>query len=360
MKKYLFVDRDGTLIYEPSDFQIDSVEKFELLPNVISSLKKLQNAGFELVMVTNQDGLGSLNYPQEKFDLIQKLLLNILKSESISFNEILICPHKPEDLCLCRKPQTQLLYNYLSSSDWDRKSSAVIGDRKTDLDLANNLGVRGFQLGPSKNWREVTHLLIDSPRISKMQRVTKETKISMTLDLDGFGQCNVKTGLGFFDHMLEQVALHGKLNFCLQAEGDLHIDEHHLVEDVAILFGQAVKKALGGKQGIERYGSSSSQYLPMDESLAFVSLDLCGRPTFIFDGHLGTDKVGGLSSFMVKHFFKSFSDSVGASLHMKISGENPHHMVEALFKSFGRCLALAVARGKNNHDQMIPSTKGLL
>jgi len=298
----------------------------------------------------------SAAYPQKKFDFIQSLLIKILASEGIKFESILICPHLPKANCDCRKPKTKLLFSILSNSDWDRSQSAVIGDRESDLQLAENLGVRGFKLAEDLSWLDIAHSLLDHPRIASLERMTKETQIRIKIDLDGRGDCHARTGIGFFDHMLEQIAQHGKLNLRIDAVGDIHIDEHHLVEDVAIVFGQAIKKAIGNKFGIGRYGF----WVPMDEALAEVFIDFCGRPTFMFEGLLGSEKVGGLSPAMVKHFFKSMADSAGLSLHMKVRGENAHHMIEALFKAFGRSLRQAVARGSGLGPQEIPSTKGLL
>lgn len=353
MKQYLFVDRDGTLIREPADFQIDSVDKFQLLPGVVSALKRFISAGFELVMVTNQDGLGTPAYPQEKFDLIQKLLLDILATQGIHFKNILICPHKPEEGCRCRKPQTQLVREYLSSNNMDRENSYVIGDRTTDLELAENMGVTGILISDENNWAHIAHTILDRPRTANLQRDTNETQIFVQVDLDAEGPQKIATGIGFFDHMLEQLSRHGGFALKLEAQGDLHIDDHHLVEDTALSLGATLRKALGNKRGIGRYGF----WLPMDEADCKVTLDLSGRAEFQMRADLGVNRVGELNVEMIPHFFKSLADSLGMSLHIEVRGENSHHMVESMFKAVGRALRPAFA--KTNADG-IPSTKGIL
>ncbi len=355
MNSILFIDRDGTLILEPSDFQIDSVEKFKLLDDVIPSLIQLSKAGFKLVMITNQDGLGTDSNPQDKFDMIQNLLIGILNSQGIVFEDILICPHAPKDNCSCRKPKTQMVKKYLSSNDMNRESSYVIGDRVTDIELAENMGLKSFLISRDLSWKKITHQLLNQPRIATLTRKTKETDITVTVDLDGQGQdIKITTGIGFFDHMLEQLARHGSMNLNLNAIGDLHIDQHHLVEDVAITLGQAIKKALGEKRGIERFGF----LLPMDEASTQSAIDLSGRAHLSFTAPFTTSHVGELSVEMIPHFFKSLTESIGMSLQMETKGENNHHMVESMFKSVGRSLAQAFK--KSNLSQRVPSTKGIL
>jgi imidazoleglycerol-phosphate dehydratase/histidinol-phosphatase len=360
MKKYLFVDRDGTLIEEPSDFQIDSVAKFRLKPRVLASLRRFVSAGYRLVMVSNQDRLGSDQYPQAAFDEIQNLLLGILGSEGILFEKIFICPHGPEEKCPCRKPSTSMLSSFLASSDWDRSLSAMVGDRDVDVELGNRLGVRPFLLTADLGWEEIAHQVLDQPRQFSISRETTETQIRVKVDLDGTGLAKVVTGIGFLDHMLALFAFHGKMNLEVLAKGDLHIDDHHLVEDVALCLGSAISKALGDRRGIGRYAF----WLPMDESSAALTMDICGRSNLVYEVQIHTDRVGGMSREMIKHFFKSFSDSLGLSLHVRASGENSHHIVEGIFKAFGRCLGEAVRRSEvtRNSSELtaVPSSKGLL
>lgn len=354
MTKYLFIDRDGTLIKEPEDFQIDSIEKFELLPDVISSLISLSQAGFKFLMVTNQDGLGTDQNPIEKFDMIQNLLVQIFKSQNVFFEEVLICPHTPQDQCSCRKPKTQLLKKYLQSNDMDRENSYVIGDRTTDIELAENMGLKSFLLKGNVTWAFLTNQILNQPRQALIHRKTKETDIQVEVRLEGKNEIQISTGLGFFDHMLEQLARHGSFDLNLKALGDLHIDQHHLVEDVAITLGQALKKSLGEKRNIQRF----SYLLPMDEALTQTAIDLSGRAHLNFDVNLTTPFVGELSTEMVEHFFKSLTESLGMSLHIKTEGKNNHHMVESIFKSVGRCLGQAFKVEASNTG--IPSTKGVL
>jgi len=348
-RKILFVDRDGTLIAEPADFQIDSVEKFRLLPGVIPALIALRDAGWRFVMVTNQDGLGTKKYPKRKWTQIQNLLLGILSSQGIAFDSVLVCPHFEKDRCLCRKPQLGLMKEILADPGWDRTRSRVIGDRETDLALAANMGIEGIKMG---TWPEIAARLLGARRVGAVERKTKETTITAAVDLDGDGTAKVKTGIGFFDHMLEQIAKHGGFDLSLSAKGDLHIDEHHTVEDAGLAIGAALKMALGDKVGIGRYGFS----LPMDETSASALLDLSGRAYFKFDGEFPRESVGGLSTEMVPHFFRSLSDALGATLHLSVKGENSHHMVESCFKAVGRALRAAARGGERG----LPSTKGAL
>ncbi|MDX1509250.1 MAG: bifunctional histidinol-phosphatase/imidazoleglycerol-phosphate dehydratase HisB [Woeseiaceae bacterium] len=353
--KALFVDRDGTLIEEPADFQVDALDKVRLVPGVIPALLELGRAGYELVMVSNQDGLGSDAFPQAQFDACQQHVLSIFESQGIRFSEIFICPHTEADQCECRKPRAGLLTRYLASNDIDTARSAVIGDRETDLQLAERIGVRGIRVNSgdgSLDWPAVAELLCHSERVATRQRNTNETRIRCAVNLDADRDVRVSTGIGFFDHMLEQVARHAAISLQIDCEGDLHVDEHHTVEDVAIVLGQAIRDALDNKRGIARYGF----VLPMDESEAHASLDLSGRYAFEFAAQFPRDNVGGLSTEMVEHFFRSFAESLGAALHLRIRGRNTHHMVEAGFKSLGRCLRQAVRRDGNQ----LPSTKGML
>ena len=353
MKPYLFIDRDGTLMEEPADEQIDSLEKFALLPALIPALLDLSRAGYHLVMVSNQDGLGTAAYPAEKFEMIQGLLLKMLKSQGIEFEEVLICPHTSTAECRCRKPQTQMVKHYLASNEMDRERSYVIGDRATDLAMAENMAISGLLLTPDFGWKEIARLILQKPRIAEVKRKSNETEIHARVALEGQNHIEIQTGIGFFDHMLEQLARHGGFDLFLQAKGDLHIDDHHLVEDVALTVGTALRKALGEKRGIQRYGF----WLPMDEASTRTTLDLSGRAHFKMQAHFPTANVGGLSTEMVPHFFRSLADSMAMSLHIETVGENSHHMVEGTFKSVGRSLRQAFAK---SDDNAIPSTKGFL
>jgi len=352
-RKFLFIDRDGTLIEEPADKQIDTLDKLVLEPNVIASMLALQAKGYVLVMVSNQDGLGSESYAQESFDLVQEKLMGLLSSQGIQFEAILICPHMPADNCECRKPRLGLVLNYLSLEDIDRARSFVIGDRQTDLLLAENMRLPGILYSrASNNWQDIVMKLSDNQRRVTLQRETNETTIKVAVDLDVSSPISINTQLGFFDHMLEQLAKHAGISVRLEAVGDMHVDEHHLVEDSALVLGQAIRNALGDKLGINRYGF----LLPMDEALAQVAIDLSGRPYFVFEGRFVREKVGELSTELVPHFFRSFAESLGASLNIKVSGENEHHMIESLFKAVGRALRQAIAVSGND----LPSTKGVL
>ncbi|MDH3352212.1 MAG: bifunctional histidinol-phosphatase/imidazoleglycerol-phosphate dehydratase HisB [Gammaproteobacteria bacterium] len=354
--KVLFIDRDGTLIEEPEDNQVDAVEKIKLVDFVIPALIELAKHGFRFVMVSNQDGLGSESFPQDQFDVCHAHALGLFTSQGIAFDEIFICPHLPDDNCECRKPRTGLLTRYLAATDIDLAASAVIGDRATDLALAERIGVRGLLVNvdddEARTWPELVDLLCYSDRVATVERNTNETRISATVNLDTSNPIRVSTGIGFYDHMLEQIAKHGGFALTLQCDGDLEIDEHHTVEDTAICLGTSLRKALGNKFGIGRYGF----LVPMDESEAKVALDLSGRASFKFTGKFQRDNVGELSTEMVEHFFRSFADSLGAALHIEVTGENTHHMIEACFKSVGRALRQAV----NRDGTELPSTKGML
>lgn len=354
--RILFIDRDGTLIQEPADFQVDAVQKVQLVDGVIPALLELQHHGFRLVMVSNQDGLGTAAFPQHQFDTAHDFVMNLLESQGIVFDAVFICPHLPEDNCECRKPRTGLLTAYLAATDIDVRQSAVIGDRDTDLELAERIGVRGLQVNAatsaSLSWPQIVELLCYSDRTATESRETSETKIVCSVNLDSSTNVAVHSGIGFYDHMLEQIAKHGNFGLQLSCAGDLHIDEHHTVEDTAICLGTAIRKALGNKYGIGRYGF----LLPMDESEAKISLDLSGRSTFRFSATFPRDNVGELSTEMVEHFFRSFADSLQAALHIEVVGENTHHMIEACFKSLGRVLRQAIARSGTE----LPSTKGVL
>jgi len=352
-RRILFVDRDGTLIIEPPDHQIDSLEKLELVPGIIPALLALQKAGYELVIVSNQDGLGTASYAQADYDLVQEKMLSLFDSQGITFKAIHIDEHFAHEGSPNRKPEIGMVLDYLKSGELNLQDSWVIGDRDTDLQLASNMGIGGFKLEQGKlDWMQIQHQLINRPRQAMISRKTNETDIRVLVDLDAGGSSNCNTGIGFFDHMLDQLASHGNFRLELSCAGDLEIDEHHTVEDCALALGQALDQALADRRGIGRYGFT----LPMDESLAQVAIDLSGRPIFEFDAAFGRDQVGELSTEMVRHFFASLSHSLRAAIHMQVNGENTHHMIEALFKGAGRALRPALAR--SGHD--LPSTKGTL
>jgi len=352
-RKILFVDRDGCLIEEPADQQIDSYEKLVLLPGVVAALQRFVAAGYRLVMVTNQDGLGTDSFPEADFNGPHALMLGIFASQGVRFDEVLIDRSFPHEQLDTRKPGIGLMRHYLSSDDWNRSASAMVGDRETDLQFAANLGVRGFRVGPQGvAWDSVAHQLLDAPRTATVVRHTKETRITVTVDLDRVAEPKVHTGLGFFDHMLEQIGKHGGFALELTCDGDTHIDEHHTIEDSALALGQALKQALGDKRGISRYGFT----LPMDESQASAALDLSGRPYFVFEGSFPRERVGDVPTELVPHFFHSVCETMGANLHLAVRGENAHHMVEGCFKVFARTLRQAIRR----EGSELPSTKGSL
>ena len=355
--RILFVDRDGTLIEEPADFQIDAYEKLRFVRNVIPAMLKLRDAGFEFVIVTNQDGLGTDAYPRESFDGPNDLMLQVFESQGIVFREVLVDGSWPADNAPTRKPGLGLVQHYLRDRGIDLDRSAMVGDRETDLQFARNLGIRGFQLrtaqfGGDWDWPAIAHELADAPRRARVQRDTKETRISVELDLDRSADADVATGLPFFDHMLDQIGKHGGIALKVRAEGDLHIDEHHTIEDTGIALGQALREALGDKRGIARYGFT----LPMDETLASAALDFGGRPYLVFEGSFRRERVGDMPTELVEHFFRSVCDAAALNLNLRVEGDNDHHKVEALFKAFARALRMAVRREGGE----LPSTKGVL
>lgn len=352
-RRILFLDRDGTLIIEPEDKQIDSLEKLQLVDGVIPALLELKQAGYEFVIVSNQDGLGTASNPVENFQPPHDKMLSLFSSQGINFVAEHIDPHFESDGSPNRKPGIGMLLEYLKSGDLNLEDSWVIGDRQTDLQLADNMGIGGILCGPDGvPWLEIAHRLCNRPRRASVQRDTNETKINVEVDLDASGGNEISTGIGFFDHMLDQIAAHGNFRLILSCKGDLEIDEHHTVEDCALALGQALDQALGDRRGIGRYGF----VLPMDESLAEVAIDLSGRPVFEFTANFPRDMVGGMSTEMVRHFFASISQSLRCALHLKVNGENTHHMVEGLFKGVGRALRPALAK----QGTELPSTKGVL
>ena len=356
VRRVLFVDRDGTLIEEPRDEQVDRLDKIRLMPDVVPSLLALRRAGFELVMVTNQDGLGTPSLPQEAFDLAHAFTLGLFASQGISFDAIFVCPHFKRDGCACRKPRTGLVEEYLRQRPIDAARSYMIGDRDTDIEFAANLGITGLKVriggSPSETWTAIAERILSSARRARIERKTKETQVSVEVDLSREGPSRIATGLGFFDHMLEQVARHGGFALDLACRGDLHIDEHHTIEDCALALGAALREALGDKQGIARYGF----LLAMDEAEAQVALDLSGRPYFVWEGRFDRERVGEMPTELVPHFFRSLAETLGAALHIKVSGENSHHMIESCFKGVGRSLRQAIRR----EGTELPSTKGVL
>jgi imidazoleglycerol-phosphate dehydratase/histidinol-phosphatase len=356
MTPTLFIDRDGTLVEEPPDEQVDRLDKIRLMPGVIPALLALRRAGYSLVMVTNQDGLGSASLPEPAFREAHEFILALFASQGIAFDAVLICPHFPHDGCDCRKPGTRLVEEYLARAPMDPVRSAVIGDRATDLELAARLGIAGLRVerdGPAEHrWDAIARRLTGHHRTAAVERKTRETDIRVRVDLDAEDPVRIATGIGFFDHMLEQVARHGGFALELDCRGDLAVDEHHTVEDCALALGQALKAALGDKRGIGRYGF----LLAMDEAEAQVALDLSGRAYFVFEGRFAREAVGGLPTELVPHFFRSLADQLGCALHLTVRGENAHHMVESCFKGVGRALRQAL----RVEGTALPSSKGVL
>lgn len=353
--KILFLDRDGTLIEEPSDEQVDRLEKVRLVAGVIPALIELKAAGYKFVIVSNQDGLGTDSFPRENFEAVRAYVLALFQSQGIEFIAEFYCPHFAADGCACRKPRVGLLTEFLANLDLDRTSSAVIGDRTTDLELAANLGLKALRIGGedfAESWAGIAHQLTGMARQASVSRRTNETSIAVEIDLDRVQNPDVITGIGFFDHMLEQLGKHGGFALTVRCNGDLHVDEHHTVEDVALAVGEALRAALGDKLGINRYGF----VLPMDEAEAQVSLDLGGRPFLVFEGSFPRERVGELPTELVEHFFRSLAETLKAAIHIRVRGENAHHMIESCFKGLARCLRQAIAR----EGRELPSTKGML
>jgi imidazoleglycerol-phosphate dehydratase / histidinol-phosphatase len=353
----LFIDRDGTLVEEPADEQVDALEKVRLLPGVIPALLRLVDAGYRLVLVSNQDGRGTESFPEEDFQRTHDFIMELFASQGIHFEAEFICPHFPDDGCACRKPATGLITRFIAQYPPDLDRSFVLGDRDTDMAFAENLGLAGIRVGDgtadSLAWPEVARRILGGLRRATVTRGTAETRIRVEVDLDDpHGPVRAATGIGYYDHMLEQVAKHGGFAMELECSGDLHVDEHHTVEDVALALGEALRQALGTRRGIRRYGF----VLPMDETRAELSIDLGGRPYLVFHGEFHRERVGELPTELVPHFFRSLADSLRASIHVRLEGENDHHQVEGAFKALGRALRDAFRQEGGG----IPSTKGML
>lgn len=377
MKKVLFIDRDGTIIKEPADEQIDSFEKLEFYPKALSVLRKIANElDFELVMITNQDGLGTDVYPENTFWPVHNFIMQTLEGEGITFDKIVIDRTFAKDNAPTRKPNTGLLTEYFSEA-YDLANSFVIGDRLTDIELAKNLGSKGIYINDetflgtdeitvkrseldefigleSNDWDEIYAFLKAKARKASLTRNTNETKIQIDLNLDGTGKSNIETGIAFFDHMLDQIARHGQLDLDITVKGDLEVDEHHTIEDTAIALGEVFDEALGNKLGIERYGF----YLPMDDCLAQVAIDFGGRNWLVWEADFKREMIGKMPTEMFYHFFKSFTDGAKANLNIKAEGTNEHHKIEAIFKSFAKAIKAAVKR--DVEKMILPSTKGML
>ena len=357
MKKILFIDRDGTIIREPEDEQIDAFEKLQFVPRTISSLAFLrQHTDYEFVMVSNQDGLGTASFPEDTFWPVQNFIIDTLKGEGVEFDDILIDPTFPADNAPTRKPRTGLVEKYMTNPDYDMANSYVIGDRDTDRRFAQNIGCKFLQINPNDptSWERATAIAYGGERTAEVRRTTKETDISISLDLDGNGKCDIQTGLGFFDHMLEQIGKHGGMDLTIHCKGDLHVDEHHTIEDTALALGECILKALGDKRGIERYGYT----LPMDDCLCSVALDFGGRPWLVWDVTFQRAFIGDVPTEMFLHFFKSLSDAAKMNLNIKAEGQNEHHKIEGIFKALARSLKMAIRRDIYHYE--LPSTKGSL
>lgn len=356
MKRILFIDRDGTLIEEPHDEQIDSFDKLKFVNGVFRNLGFIRSQlDFTFVMVSNQDGLGTPSFPEETFWPVHNFILQTLEGEGITFDDILIDRHFPEDGAPTRKPGTALVKKYLDNPEYDIAGSYVIGDRETDRQFAKNMGCKALILSDNgMDWNKIAELLFAGERVAEVKRITKETDIHVKINLDGSGQCDIHTGLGFFDHMLEQIGKHGMMDMTIHTNGDLHVDEHHTIEDTAIALGECLLKALGDKRGIERYGYC----LPMDDCLCSVALDFGGRPWLVWDTCFNRERIGDMPTEMFLHFFKSLSDSARMNLNIKAEGTNEHHKIEGIFKAFARSLKMAVRRDIYHFE--LPSTKGML
>ena len=356
MKRILFIDRDGTIIAEPADEQIDSFSKLVFVPGMVRNLHFMRTRlDFEFVMVSNQDGLGTASFPEDTFWPVHNFILQTLQGEGVKFDDILIDPHFPEDNAPTRKPHTGLVEKYINNPEYDIANSYVIGDRETDRQFARNIGCKSLNLSDEgMSWDKIAELLFAGERIAEAKRTTKETDIYVRMNLDGTGKCDISTGLGFFDHMLEQIGKHGMIDLTVHTHGDLNVDEHHTIEDTAIVIGECIANALGDKRGIERYGYC----LPMDDCLCQVALDFGGRPWLVWDTEFHREKVGEMPTEMFLHFFKSLSDAARMNLNIHAAGENEHHKIEGIYKALARSLKMAVRRDIYHYE--LPSTKGAL
>ena len=377
-KRVLFIDRDGTLVLEPENYQLDSLTKLEFYPKAFQFLSKIaKELDFELAMVTNQDGLGTTSFPEETFWPTQNFILKAFENEGVTFDEIFIDKSFPEDNAPTRKPRTGMLTKYLNNPKYDLENSFVIGDRITDVELAKNLGSKAIFIKNEENlggneiatslealqnvialqtneWQKIYEFLKLNERTASISRKTNETDIAISLNLDGTGKSNINTGISFFDHMLDQIARHGQMDLDIQVKGDLEVDEHHTIEDTAIALGEVFAKALGNKLGIERYGFC----LPMDDCLAQVAIDFGGRNWLVWEAEFKREMIGQMPTEMFFHFFKSFTDGAKSNLNIKAEGTNEHHKIEAIFKAFAKAIKVAVKR--DTEKMILPSTKGML
>lgn len=354
-KRILFIDRDGTILREPEDEQVDSFDKFQFVPGAIGALSFLvRHTDYQLVLVSNQDGLGTDSYPESDFWPTHNMMLDILRGEGVEFVAQHIDRSFPHENLPTRKPGIAMLTSYIEDADVDMSNSWVIGDRQTDAQLAENLGCRSLIIGEEMGWDRIAEILFAGDRTAVVDRKTHETDIHVAIGLDGNGHSNISTGLGFFDHMLEQISRHGNIDVEIVCKGDLHVDEHHTIEDTALALGECLAKALGNKRGIERYGYS----LPMDDCLCQVSLDFGGRPWLVWDAEFKREKVGEMPTEMFLHFFKSLSDAARMNLNIKSEGTNEHHKIEGIFKAFARAVKMAVKRDVEHFN--LPSSKGML
>ena len=354
MKKALFIDRDGTIIKEPADEQIDSFEKLEFVPGAISALRQIaRKTDYELIMVSNQDGLGTDSFPEETFWPVHNFIIQTLRGEGVDFKAQHIDRSFPADGLPTRKPGIAMLTDYMKG-DYDLTNSFVIGDRSTDRQLADNLGAKALILGETMDWPKIEQIVIGGLRIADLKRKTKETDVHIKMNLDGTGKADISTGIGFFDHMLEQIARHATIDLDVKVSGDLNVDEHHTIEDTAIVLGQCLDSALGDKRGLQRYGFC----LPMDDCLCQTAMDLGGRPWLVWEAEFRREKIGDMPTEMFMHFFKSLSDNARMNLNIKADGQNEHHKIEGIFKSFARTLRMALNRD-TEHFQL-PSSKGVL
>ena len=355
MKKALFIDRDGTIVREPSDEQVDSFAKLAFVPGAITALAEIaRRTGYELVMVSNQDGLGTPSFPEDDFWPVHNFIIGTLRAEGVEFREQLIDRHFPGDGSPMRKPGIGMVAHYMDDPEYDMSQCYVIGDRETDRQLAVNMGCRALILSDGMDWPRIAEIVVAGARRASVRRTTAETDILVEVDLDGSGRADISTGIGFFDHMLQQIARHGMADLTVKAAGDLHVDQHHTMEDTALALGQCLRQAMGDKLGMERYGYS----LPMDDCLCSAAVDFGGRPWLVWSADFHREMVGDMPTEMFLHFFKSLSDAAMANIHIEARGQNEHHKIEGIFKAFAKALRMAVRR--DIRHMRLPSTKGAL